>query len=89
MLKSGVDHSLRHPDPETPQPFAQLRERKPATALVIGVYREDRGGQPDKLRILDHSAGIDCQRSCERPPRRHLLSHCKRLNMVIQQARLV
>jgi hypothetical protein len=83
MLKSGVDRSLRDSDPEPPQPFAQLRERKPASALVIGVYREDAGGQLDELRILDHSAGICCQRSCERPPRRHLLSHCKRLDMVI------
>jgi hypothetical protein len=65
-----------------------LRERKPAPTLVIGIYREDGGGQLDELRILDHSAGIGCQRSCERPPCRHLLSHRKRLNMVIQQGRL-
>jgi hypothetical protein len=83
MLKSSVDRSLRDPDPELPQPFAQLRECKPAPALVIGVYRQDGGGQLDELRVLDHSAGIGCQRSCERPPRRHLLSHCKRLDMVI------
>jgi hypothetical protein len=84
MLKASVDRSLRDPDPEPLQPFAQLRERKPAPALVIGVYREDGSGQLDKLRVLDHGAGIGRQRSCERPPRRHLLSHCKRLNMVIQ-----
>jgi hypothetical protein len=83
MFKSGVDRSPWDPDPEPPQPFAQLRERKPASALVIGVYREDGGGQLDELRILDHSAGIGCQRSCERPPRRHLLSRCERLDMVI------
>jgi hypothetical protein len=83
MLKSGIDRSLRDPDPEPPQPFAQLRERKPASALVIGVYRKDGGGQLDELGILDHSAGIGCQRSCKRPPRRYILSRRQRLDMVI------
>jgi hypothetical protein len=88
MLKADVDRSLRDPDPVSAQSAAQLRECKPTPALVIGVYRKDGGGQLDELRILDHSAGIGCERGCERTPRRHLLSHCKRLSMVIQQARL-
>ena len=34
MLKAGIDRSLREPDPVPEQPFAQLREREPAMALV-------------------------------------------------------
>jgi hypothetical protein len=44
MLKAGIDRSLREPDPVPEQPFAQLREREPAMALVIGVDREYGGG---------------------------------------------
>jgi hypothetical protein len=88
MLKAGIDGGPREPDPVPTQPFAQLREREPATALVIGVDREYGGGQPDQFRILDHSAGVSCQWSRERPPCGHLLSHRDRLSMVIQQARL-